>query len=148
LEEALDIHASMRGGAGQAIRWASLSTAHVLAGRAPEALHAAAQALEFAGKHGERGHRAYGLHVLATASLAAGDTATASRAYREALALSQELQMRPLAARCHSFLASLAGPSADHGAPDSHLSIARRELQAMAMSVRTDFTALPPTSAG
>ena len=79
LQEAIDIHASMRGGAGQAIRWSSLSTAHLLAGRITDARAAATRALEFADKHGERGHRAYALHALAAASLRAGDLDAASR---------------------------------------------------------------------
>ncbi|MGI9384885.1 MAG: ATP-binding protein, partial [Methyloligellaceae bacterium] len=86
-----------------------LGEAHLLHGETDEALLATNQALELAGKRGERGHQAYGLRLL-------GDIAahpdrlqaeTAISCYEQSRALAEELRMRPLVAQCHLGLGKL-----------------------------------------
>jgi class 3 adenylate cyclase/tetratricopeptide (TPR) repeat protein len=87
----------------------SLGAAHLLAGRPEEAYALAERALALARAHQERGNEAYALHLL-------GDTAAhrdppesepAEAHYRQALALAEELGMRPLVAHCHRGLGTL-----------------------------------------
>jgi class 3 adenylate cyclase/tetratricopeptide (TPR) repeat protein len=94
--------------ATEMVRWQALyglplGEAQVLAGRLQEAHALAERALAFAREHQERGHQAYALHLL-------GDIAAhreppqvdeADASYRQALALAEELGMRPLLAHCH-----------------------------------------------
>ena len=94
------------------IRMLQLSTlgeAHLHAGRLEEARTLAARALELARTHQERGYEAYALRLL-------GEIAThrdppeveeADASYRQALALAEELGMRPLQAHCHRGLGTL-----------------------------------------
>jgi tetratricopeptide (TPR) repeat protein len=81
----------------------------LLAGRLEEAQALAEQALALARAHQERGNQAYALRLL-------GEIAThrdppevvqADTNYRQALALADELGMRPLAAHCHRSLGQL-----------------------------------------
>jgi tetratricopeptide (TPR) repeat protein len=77
--------------------------AHLLAGRPEEAQALAEQTLAQARAHQEQGNQAYALRLL-------GDIAArrdpleieqAAARYQQALALAEELGMRPLAAHCH-----------------------------------------------
>jgi tetratricopeptide (TPR) repeat protein len=87
----------------------SLGEAHVLAGRLEEAHALAERALALAHEPQERGHEAYALRLL-------GDIAarhkplqveSAEAHYQQALALADELGMRPLVAHCHYGLGTL-----------------------------------------
>jgi tetratricopeptide (TPR) repeat protein len=86
-----------------------LGEAHLLAGHLEEAQTIAEQALMFARKHQERGNQVYALRLLG--DIAAHRTPPAvqeaERQYREALALAEELGMRPLQAHCHRGLGTL-----------------------------------------
>ena len=110
LQEALDLHVTIRGTAFQSTRLVSLAQGHLLAGHAREAVALATRALELAGKHGERGQRAYAHAALAEASsaLPSPDYATAERHWLEALMDAEELEMRPLVARGQLGLGALA----------------------------------------
>jgi tetratricopeptide (TPR) repeat protein len=86
-----------------------LGEAHLLAGHLEETKALAERALAHAHEHQERGHQAYALRLL-------GDIATrrelpesdrAEAHYRQALALADELGMRPLVAHCHLSLGTL-----------------------------------------
>jgi tetratricopeptide (TPR) repeat protein len=86
-----------------------LSEAQMLTGRLEEAHTLAEHALMLAREHQERGHQAYALRLL-------GDIAArheplehkqAEARYRQALALADELGMRPLLAHCHLGLGTL-----------------------------------------
>ncbi len=109
LERAAESQASMRGTAGQSPRFTSAGEAHLLAGHREQAVRCAERALELARLHRERGYQAYGLRLLgATAARAEpADPERANTAYRAALALADELEMRALAGRCHLDLAEL-----------------------------------------
>jgi tetratricopeptide (TPR) repeat protein len=93
----------------QALCSLSLGEAHMLAGLLEEAHALAEQALALACERQERGHQAYALRLL-------GDIATrrelpecaqAGDYYRQALALAEELGMRPLQAHCYLGLGTL-----------------------------------------
>jgi hypothetical protein len=83
--------------------WLShLSDAYLLAGRASDSVQAARRGLEGARARQERGQEAWTLRALAEA--AGADPSEVNEAeghYREALALAEELGMRPLVAHCH-----------------------------------------------
>jgi len=81
----------------------------MLAGHLAEAHALAEQAQALAGAYQERGHQAYALRLLgeiaARRDPPEGDLAVAH--YQQALALAEELGMRPLAAHCHRGLGTL-----------------------------------------
>ena len=87
----------------------ALGEAQLRAGDLEEAHSLTARALTLAREYQERGHQAYALRLL-------GDIAThraspeideAEASYRQALALAEELGMRPLQAHCHRGLGTL-----------------------------------------
>ncbi len=84
-----------------AITW--LSEAYLLAGRAKDALALAARALTLAGERRERGIEARALRLLGEIAMHAEppEVEQAEAYYRQALALAEELGMRPLAAHCY-----------------------------------------------
>jgi tetratricopeptide (TPR) repeat protein len=109
LDEA--IGASIRTGAldGQADRLARLSEVCRLAGRGEEAWQHARQALDLARQQKARGDEAFALHQLGTLHAHADppEVTQAEAHYQHALALAEELGMRPLQAHCHFGLGSL-----------------------------------------
>jgi class 3 adenylate cyclase/tetratricopeptide (TPR) repeat protein len=109
LEQAEQRGATMGTMGGQSLRVGYVSEAYLLAGRVQEAVQLAGRALDLARTHKERGHEAWALRVL-------GDIAAhrdppeideAGAYYRQALALAEELGMRPLQAHCHRGLGTL-----------------------------------------
>jgi tetratricopeptide (TPR) repeat protein len=88
---------------------ASLSEGYLLAGRPDEAISHAQRALKLAGQHKERGIRAWVLRLLGEIAARRYPPAIepAKEHYRQALALADELGMRPLVARCHLGLGTL-----------------------------------------
>src|SRR5262249_27110115 len=81
----------------------SLGEAQMLAGHLEEAHAFAEQALGLARERQERGHEAYALRLLGeiAAHRTPPDVDEAVAHYRQALALAEELGMRPLQAHCH-----------------------------------------------
>jgi tetratricopeptide (TPR) repeat protein len=113
-----------------------LSEAYLHAGRLEDARPLASRALEHARTYQERGREAYALYLL-------GDIAThhdppeveeAAAAYREALALADELGMRPLQAHCHRGLGTLYATIGRREQGRTELSMAREMYQAMEMT--------------
>jgi tetratricopeptide (TPR) repeat protein len=85
-----------------------LGEAHLLAGALDEARRLGERAVEVCIAHRERGHHAWALRLLgAVAAAVPADRAVAEQHYRQALALAEELGMRPLAAHCHLGLGKL-----------------------------------------
>ena len=86
-----------------------LGEACVLAGRLDEARAFAGRALMLTRNRGERGDEASTLCLLADIAMQqqALDVQTAEEHYRMAMALAEELEMRPLVARCHLGLGTL-----------------------------------------
>src|SRR5262249_23628750 len=87
----------------------SLGNAQMLAGRLEEAHAFAERALTLARAHQERGHQAYALRLLGdiAAQHNPPESALAEAHYQQALALADELGMRPLVAHCHLGLGML-----------------------------------------
>ena len=81
----------------------------MLAGRLEEAHALAERALALAREHQERGHQAYALHLLGEIAVRREppEVDQAEAHYRQALALAEELGMRPLQAHCHRGLGTL-----------------------------------------
>jgi tetratricopeptide (TPR) repeat protein len=87
----------------------SLGEAQMLAGRLEEAQALAEHALGLARTHQERGHQAYALRLLGDMAVrrAPQESALAEAYDRQALALAEDLGMRPLQAHCHLGLGNL-----------------------------------------
>jgi tetratricopeptide (TPR) repeat protein len=86
-----------------------LGEAYLLAGRKDEAREATARAVERAKASKEPGHQAYALRLLGEihAHHDPPEVELAEAHYRQALALAEELGMRPLVAHCHLGLGTL-----------------------------------------
>jgi tetratricopeptide (TPR) repeat protein len=108
LEQAVQQSAST-GRVGQALWIAYLGEVYGLAGRMDEAIDLARQAIEYACEHKERGRQAHTLRLLGAiaAQREPPESALAEAHYRRALALTEELGMRPLQAHCHLGLGTL-----------------------------------------
>src|SRR5262249_55627866 len=87
----------------------ALGEAHLLAGRLEEAHALAEGALAHTRAYQERGHEAYALRLLGDIAVRREplDIAQAEAYYHQALALAEELGMRPLQAHCHHGLGTL-----------------------------------------
>jgi tetratricopeptide (TPR) repeat protein len=109
LEQAVEQALAMRLMIDQALRIVWLGEAYLLAGRLDEAYTQAQRVMEFSRAHKERGHEAYALRLLGevTAQREPPDIDQAITLYRQALALANELGMRPLQAHCHRGLGTL-----------------------------------------
>jgi len=113
-----------------------LGEAQLLTGHLEEAQALADRALAFTRAHQERGHEAYALRLLGdiAARRDPSDVDLAEAHYQQALALAEELGMRPLVAHCHLGLGTLYA-KIDQRAP------ARAELStAMALYRSMDMT--------
>jgi DNA-binding NtrC family response regulator/tetratricopeptide (TPR) repeat protein len=71
------------------------------AGRVEDARRHAAEGLALCRARGERGDEGWALHLHAGIAAISGEDAEALDWYGRALAIAQELEMRPLAAHCH-----------------------------------------------
>jgi class 3 adenylate cyclase/tetratricopeptide (TPR) repeat protein len=93
----------------QALCLLPLGEAHVLAGRLEEAHALAEHTLALTRTHQERGNEAYALRLLGEIATHSDppDVEHAEARYRQALALAEELGMRPLQAHCHRDLGTL-----------------------------------------
>jgi class 3 adenylate cyclase/tetratricopeptide (TPR) repeat protein len=135
LEEAVDRAAALDFMGVQARRLAWLGEAYLLAGRRDEASDLAAKALDLARAHKERGHEAWGLRLLGDIQAQQGPHAVeaAETAYRQALALAEELRMAPLLAHSLFGLGSLYTWSGRVQQAREHLSTAVDLFGAMDM---------------
>jgi tetratricopeptide (TPR) repeat protein len=95
--------------AGQALSHVPLGEAQLLAGHLEEAHTLVEQALALARAHQERGNEAYALHLLGEIAVRRepSESTQAEAHYQQALALVDELGMRPLQAHCHRGLGTL-----------------------------------------
>jgi tetratricopeptide (TPR) repeat protein len=93
----------------QALCSLPLGEAQVLASRLEEAHTLADRTLTHAREHQERGNEAYALRLLGdiAAHRELPESELAETHYRQALALAEELGMRPLQAHCHRALGTL-----------------------------------------
>jgi tetratricopeptide (TPR) repeat protein len=93
----------------QALCRLSLGEAYVLAGRLEEAYALAERTLALVRERQERGHQAHALRLLGdiAARREPPEVEQAEVHYRQALALAEDLGMRPLQAHCHLGLGTL-----------------------------------------
>ena len=102
-------HTSSNRGSGHALRSVHLGEAYLLAGRCEDASRIATEALQLARDHGERGHEAYALLLLAELAGAVGNREDAENLGRAAETVAAQLEMRPLEARARKVLSSQVG---------------------------------------
>jgi len=134
LEEA--ISESLSTGARRAVHWAWLSEGCRLGGRGAEALQHARQALDLARQQKDRGDEALALHQLGVVLAHADppDVVQAEAYYQQALALADELGMRPLVAHCHSGLGTLYATRGQQEQARAELSTAMEMYRTMEMT--------------
>ena len=113
-----------------------LGEAYVLTARWDEAESSGQRALELAHVYKERGNEAFALRLLAEVAARRDAVAvdTADRFFQQALALTDELGMRPLAALCHAGLANLYRRIGATAQADSALATADALAQAIGMA--------------
>ena len=123
--------------ANHAHRVAWLSEVCRLAGRGEEAWQHARQALDLARQQKERGNEALALHQLGVVHAHADppDVAQAEAHYQQALALAEELGMRPLQAHCHLGLGTLYATTGQRQQARAALSAAIDLYRAMDMTL-------------
>jgi class 3 adenylate cyclase/tetratricopeptide (TPR) repeat protein len=114
----------------------SLGEAQLLAGRLEEAHALAERALAHAREHQERGNQTYALRLLGdiAAHRTPPDVDAAATHYQQALALAEELGMRPLVAHCHLGLGRLYGQTGRGAQARAALSAAIDLYRAMDMT--------------
>jgi transcriptional regulator with AAA-type ATPase domain/tetratricopeptide (TPR) repeat protein len=113
-----------------------LSQAYLQGGRVEHALERAQLALALSQEHRERGHEAYSLRLLGDIASHpdSPDEETAQSHYRQALALANELSMRPLVAHCHFGLGKLYRRTGKREQAQEHLTTATTIYREMGMT--------------
>jgi tetratricopeptide (TPR) repeat protein len=115
----------------------ALGTGYLLAGRMDEAGEIASRAAELDAERGFRGSQARALHLLGEIS-ARRDPPQVSRAedhYRRALALADELGMRPLVAHCHLGMGRLYRRLGERPQAEEHVATALALYREMDMGL-------------
>jgi tetratricopeptide (TPR) repeat protein len=136
LEEGISESLRTGGLLGNAYWVAWLSEVCRLAGRGEEAGQHAHQALDLARQHKERANEALALHQLGVvhAHVTPPDVVSAEAHYRQALALAEELGMRPLQAHCHHGLGRLYSQTGRGEEARAELSVAITLYRTMDMT--------------
>jgi tetratricopeptide (TPR) repeat protein len=120
----------------QALCGLALGEAQLLAGHLEEALALTERTLALARERQERGHQAYALRLLGNIAARRdppeGEPAVAH--YQQALALAEELGMRPLQAHCHLGLGTLYATTGQRQQAHTALSTAINLSRAMDMT--------------
>ncbi len=131
LTQAMELAIATERGGYQALCSLFLGEAHMLAGHLEEAQALAERTLALAREHQERGHQAYALRLLGdiAARREPPEIEPAEAHYRLALALAEELGMRPLVAHCHlglgALYAKLGQPAQAHPALSAAIALYR-----------------------
>jgi tetratricopeptide (TPR) repeat protein len=120
----------------QALCLLPLGEAQMLEGRMEEAHALAERALAHARAYQERSHQAYALRLLGeiAARREPLEVASAENYYRQALALADELGMRPLVAHCHRSLGTLYDANGQREQARTELTAAIALYRAMDMT--------------
>jgi tetratricopeptide (TPR) repeat protein len=136
LTQALEQNTATGRGDFQVGCYLALGEAHLQAGRLEVAHTLATRALAFARAHQERGKEAYALRLFGTivAQRHAPEATPAETHYRHALALAEELGMRPLQAHCHRGLGTLYATMGHQEQARTALSTAVDMYRAMEMT--------------
>ena len=150
LQQAEQRGAAMETMGGQSLRVSYVSEAYLLAGRMQEAVQLAKRALTLARAHKERGHEAWVLRLLGevAAHQAPLEIEPAAHHYRQALALAEELGMRPLIAHCYLGLGKLYRRTGKREQAQEHLTTATTMYREMGMTywlerAKAELQALP-----
>ena len=100
-----------------------LSEAYLLAGRMDEAVELAGRALDLSREQKERGCEAWTLRLLGEIALHRDppEVGKAEDSYRQAIALAEDLGMRPLLAHCHLGLGKLYRWAGNRQQAEDHL---------------------------
>jgi tetratricopeptide (TPR) repeat protein len=135
LEQAVAQETAM-GGGHVSIWLPALSQAYLLAGRREEAQAHAERALALARTRQERGFQAWALQSLGAIAMqgTTPEVAPAESSYRQALALAEELGMRPLVAHCHRSLGTLYAATGQREQAHAELATAIEFYRAMDMA--------------
>ena len=135
VDEAVEMAVAMGDPLGHWLRTGVLAEIHLAAGRAEDALPLARRAVELTRYVKSRGSEAWAMRLLgeAEASQPVPLADDAQATYRHALARALELEMRPLQARCHLGLATLARRIGHDHEAQAEIQIARDTFQALAM---------------
>ena len=114
-----------------------LAEGYLLVGKLEEATAIANHVLESSQPQGYRGHTAVSLYVLAESLLHAdvADRVQAEYDYDHAMALANELCMRPLVAHCHVGLGKLNRRTGDYEKAKKHLATAVAMMREMEMGL-------------
>jgi class 3 adenylate cyclase/tetratricopeptide (TPR) repeat protein len=136
LSKALEQTIATEMGGYQTLCTLPLGEAYLLAGRLEEAHALAEGALALAREHQERGHESYALRLLGeiAARRKSPEVESAEAYYQQALALADELGMRPLQAHCHYGLGTLYAKHGQREQARAELSTAIELYRAMDMS--------------
>ena len=135
LEQVLEQAVSMQLMNRYSIFLARLGEAYLLAGRPDDSIRPAEHALRLSRERKERGHEAYALRLLGEIT-SHGTPPHAEKAeayYRQAIALAEELGMRPLLSHCHWGLATLYRRTGQHANAEQHLALATTMFRQMDM---------------
>jgi len=136
LQQAVEHTATMKLMGCHSLRVVCLGEAYLLAGRLKEAGQLAEHALELSRKYKEQGHQAWALRLLGEFASRRDPLAiqNAETFYRQAMALADELGMRPLAGHCHLGLGTLDRQMGRIEEARSALSTAIRLFKSMEMT--------------
>ena len=135
LEEALALSASTGVIQAYARSLVWLGEAYLAVGRLGDAGDMARTALDYAVEQRELHHQAYALRLLGdVAAVGATPSVEAEARYREALALAESLEMRPLQAHCHLRLGKLCRRVGRLDDARAHLGTATSLLREMEMT--------------
>jgi class 3 adenylate cyclase/tetratricopeptide (TPR) repeat protein len=136
LQQARAAYESTEIGVYQSLSLVQLGEAYLLADQVEDARACADRAVRLARERGERGHEAWALRLLGemAAHQSRPDVATAEAHYGAALALADELGMRPLTAHCHRGLGALFAKIDHHEQAHLELSTAIDLYRSMAMT--------------
>jgi class 3 adenylate cyclase/tetratricopeptide (TPR) repeat protein len=137
LEEVVQHAITLQRATMQSVAMTTLGEAYLRAGHATEALERALESLQLARSRGERGDEAWALRLLGeiVARTDSPEVEQAESYYRQALALAEELGMRPLAAHCHLGLGTLYQRVGRHEQAQAELATAAEQYRAMEMTL-------------
>jgi tetratricopeptide (TPR) repeat protein len=133
LQEALGALESMHVGFLRAVLLTYLGELHLLAGQIEEASECGRQANDIASEHGQPGHRARALYLLAEIAARRNCLDAAKAHYNEAASLADELGSRPLVGHCHLGLGKLYRRAGEGAKADDHFATATAMYREMGM---------------
>jgi class 3 adenylate cyclase/tetratricopeptide (TPR) repeat protein len=133
LEQARRTSETIGFGASQPLFLVYLGEAYVLADRLADALEVAGRALTLSRERGQRGYEAWAVRLFGEVTARRDAPEHADRYYRDALALAEALEMRPLVAHCHLGLAKLYRRTGRPQDAREHLTLATTMYRAMEM---------------